>query len=73
MRLSFWTAQVHEFDQENVQQGRAFPGIFGSALTNFWCGDISEAFPGDDHLSAAENCQMWGSRSDFQRISLLCI
>ena len=52
-----------EFSQEEVSKGQLTPVFFGSALTNFWCGNISGAFPEDDHFSASENCRLRTGRS----------
>ena len=41
--------QRSDFDLEQVQNGELSPVFFGSALTNFRCGDLSEVFPADDH------------------------
>ena len=50
-----------DFDQELVSKGELTPVFFGSALTNF--GNISGAFPGDDHFSSSKNvrCRTGGS------------
>ena len=45
-----------EFDQELVSKGRAYSGIFWICSDQLWCGNISGAFPADDHFSACQEC-----------------
>ncbi len=44
-----------EFDQELVDKGELFSGIFRIRADEFWCGDIPAAFPRHDHVAAAKD------------------
>ena len=49
-----------EFDQELVRQRRAVSGILRFCPDQLWRGDLPEAFPEDDHISACRERQTCG-------------
>ena len=52
-----------EFVSGRGQQRTADTGIFRFCSYQLWCGNISGAFPEDDHFSASENCRLRTGRS----------
>ena len=62
-----------EFDQELVDKGELISGLLRFCPDQLWCGDLPEAFPEYDDLTASEKGRYRSDRADQRGFFRFCV